>query len=78
MADSAPLLPRDERDICDAVAHAAASGEALEIVGGGTLDFEMGPEPNKSWASAAAAAPPSLSHSTNAAPASPAQGEPPR
>jgi len=36
MPDSAPLLPRDERDICDAVAHASASGEALEIAGGGT------------------------------------------
>ena len=49
-----------------------------EIVGGGTLEFEMGPEPNKSWASAPAAAPPSLSNSTNSTPASPAQGEPPR
>lgn len=36
MADSAPLLPRDERDICEAVAHAAAIGDALEIAGGGT------------------------------------------
>jgi putative alpha-1,2-mannosidase len=36
-----------------------------EIAGGGTLKFEMGPEPNKSWASAPAAAPPSLSNSTN-------------
>lgn len=36
MADSAPLLPRDEADICEAVAHAAGIGEALEIAGGGT------------------------------------------
>jgi glycolate oxidase FAD binding subunit len=36
MPDSAPLLPRDDRDICDAVAHAAASGEVMEIAGGGT------------------------------------------
>src|SRR5262245_44885524 len=36
MPDSAPLLPRDERDICDAVAHAASSGAVLEIAGGGT------------------------------------------
>jgi putative alpha-1,2-mannosidase len=49
-----------------------------EIVGGGTLEFEMGPEPNKSWACAPAAAPPSLSNSTNSTPASPGQGEPPR
>jgi hypothetical protein len=49
-----------------------------EIVGGGTLEFEMGPEPKKSWASAPAAAHPSLSNSTNSTPAYPAQGEPPR
>jgi glycolate oxidase FAD binding subunit len=30
------LAPRDERDVCEAVAVAAASGEKLEIVGGGT------------------------------------------
>ncbi len=34
MADVAQ--PRDERDLCEAVAAAAASGEALDIVGGGT------------------------------------------
>jgi glycolate oxidase FAD binding subunit len=36
MPDRPPLLPRDQRDICDAVASAAASGQVLEIAGGGT------------------------------------------
>lgn len=36
MAPSAAIQPRDERDICDAIADAAASGRKLEIVGGGT------------------------------------------
>ncbi len=40
-----------------------------EIVAGGTLEFVMGPEPNKTWAAAPNAAPPSLSDHGNVAPA---------
>jgi glycolate oxidase FAD binding subunit len=37
MMATPPLLePRDEKDICDAVADAAASGRKLEVVGGGS------------------------------------------
>lgn len=36
-----------------------------EIVTGGTLEFVMGPEPNKSWASAPEQLPPSLTHPGN-------------
>lgn len=35
-----------------------------EIVNGGTLEFEMGPEPNQKWGSTAAEPPPSLSLTT--------------
>lgn len=36
-----------------------------EIVAGGTLEFVMGPKPNKDWASAPADLPPSWTHSEN-------------
>ena len=36
-----------------------------EVVNGGTLEFEMGPEPNRSWGSAPTTRPPSMSASAN-------------
>ncbi|MCD4830193.1 MAG: glycoside hydrolase family 92 protein [Anaerohalosphaeraceae bacterium] len=39
--------------------------EYSTIMAGGILDFEMGPEPNKSWAAAEENAPPSLSEKVN-------------
>ncbi len=53
MATPTMLQPRDERDICDAVADAAASGRKLEIVGGGSKRGIGNPERETSLLSTA-------------------------
>lgn len=53
MTPPATLQPRDERDICDAVANAAAGGRKLEIVGGGSKRGIGNPERKTSLLSTA-------------------------